>query len=106
QGLDQLPRPRRQDPAASDLGAPGLELVGAREAAVPEEEADLLEARLLRELVDVDPAVGEDPLVPVDVADRRIGGDDVLESLSLRHAPFSTAWGMTGSSPGNFASHS
>ena len=46
------------------------------------------------ELVDVDPAVGEDSFLAVDRADRRIGGDDVLEALlesgGLRHASRST----------------
>ena len=55
------------------------ELGARREPAVPQQVAHLLEGGARRELVDVVPAVGEDTLLPIEIADRRRRGDDILE---------------------------
>ena len=52
---------------------------------MPQEEADLFERGLGREIVDVVAAIGEHAAVAVDEADRRRRGDDVFKSaLGLR----------------------
>src|SRR5206468_12734858 len=75
----------RDGPLAADRGARRLELLAAGEPPRPEQEADFLEARLLGELVDVDPAIGQDAPRPVDVADRGVRRDDILEAPDLDH---------------------
>lgn len=55
-----------------------VEFSSGRECAVPQEIGDLFKAGLLRKLVDIDSAVGEDAFVPIDKADGRFIGDDVL----------------------------
>jgi hypothetical protein len=50
-----------------------------RHPPVPEQETDLLEGGLPREIVDVVPAVRENAQVSIQVADGRRRGDDVFE---------------------------
>jgi len=56
-----------------------VELRRVRQIAVPEEVADLLEARPSRQIFDVVATVGEAAVLAVEVAELRLGGDDPLE---------------------------
>ena len=58
-----------------------VELGGGGQAAVPEQVSGFFEGGLLRELVDVDAAVGEDAFGAVDETDGGLVGDDVLQAL-------------------------
>ena len=61
------------------------ELGARRQAAVPEQVADLLERRVPGEIVDVVAAVGEHAAIAVEITDRRGGGDGIFETrLGLR----------------------
>src|SRR4030095_7196941 len=77
EGRDQLGR----DLARGDERQRGLvELRRVREIAVPEEVADLLEARALGQVLDVVASVGEAAVGAVEITELRRGGDDPLES--------------------------
>jgi hypothetical protein len=91
--LDDL---RREPALGGERAAHFVELLAPGEASLPEKEAHLFEGGVVCQVVDVDPAVGEDSAFAVDEADRRIGGDDVLEPRleplhfghpRARHAP-------------------
>ena len=77
EGLDQL---GGNGARGDQLERHAVELGGLGQLAVPEEIADLLEARPPRQLVDVVAAVGEPAVLAVEVAERGLGRDDTLEA--------------------------
>src|ERR1700678_1252763 len=58
-----------------------LELIGIGQMSKPQEMADLLEGRVVGQIVDVISAVGKHPLLAVDVTDARGGGDNAFQSF-------------------------
>ena len=67
--------------ASASLRVKSASSRGVGQLAEPEEVGCLFKSGALGELVNVDAAVGEDPRVAVDPADRRVGGDDAFQSL-------------------------
>ena len=61
-----------------------VQFAGVGKLAEPEQVAGLFKSGMIGEFVNVDAAVGENALVPIDVADAGICGDDALK----------TFWGM------------
>ncbi len=91
--VDPLGHRGRELPKLDQAVAQGRELIGGRKAAVPEQVGGLLEGRLRDEVADVVAVVDQSALLPVDEADVRFQGDDVLEApLDLlrivRHRPW------------------
>ena len=80
QGAHQADDRLRQRPRRGQLRLQIAELGARRQPPVPEQVADLFEGGRLRQVVDVVPAVGEHPLLAVEITDRRRGRDDVLEA--------------------------
>jgi len=58
-----------------------IELRSRGQASIPKQKSRLFEGRLLRELVDVDATIGQNPFASVDETDRGIIGNDVLQTL-------------------------
>ena len=56
------------------------QLRAVRQPPVPQQVTDFLERRVRRQIVDVVPAIGQDPAVAVDETDARRGRDDVFEA--------------------------
>ena len=81
QGNDEV----RRLPLVHHLLGELLELDLVREADVVEEEDDFLEGGVLREIVDRIPRVPELPELAVDVGDRGLRRNDVLEPLQCAH---------------------
>ena len=73
-------------PRGGQLRLQVAELGAVRQAAVPEQIADLLERRAARQIVDVVAEVRQHAAVAIQVTDGRGGGDDVFEPalVSLR----------------------
>jgi hypothetical protein len=61
-----------------------LQLLPLGETAKPEQITDFLKARIVGELVNVDPLVGQDTFFSVYEANGRRSGDNVLETLFKR----------------------
>ena len=68
-----------QRPRGGQLRLQVAELGARRQPAMPEEVADFLEGRVLRQLVDVVAAVREHAAVAVEIADGRRGRDGIFE---------------------------
>ena len=63
------------------LPAEVLQLALCRQLAVPQQVAGFFEVGVVGKFVNVDTAVGEDPLVSVDEANAGICGDDSFQAL-------------------------
>jgi hypothetical protein len=59
----------------------GLEFVGLGQTSEPEQVADFLKDRVVGQIVDVVPAIGEHSPLTVDVADAGFGSDNPFQSL-------------------------
>ena len=69
QALQQLKHRLRQGPAPTHDRCYFVQVRLLGEAAEPQQVADFLERRMLRQIVDVDAPIGQDPLLSVDPAD-------------------------------------
>ena len=86
---------RRQLAGGRERLQVGVHVLAARQPAVPEEVGDLLEGRVLDEVVDVEAAIDEPALAPVDETDVRRRDDDVLETalaLAAHGASLAEVW--------------
>ena len=63
------------------LAAEFLQLIRCRQPAIPQQVAGLFKVGMVGEFVNVDAAIGEDPLVSVDEADAGICGDYSFQAL-------------------------
>ena len=74
-----------QRPRRDQLRLQIAELGARRQAAMPQQEADFLERRVPREIVDVVAAVRQDAVIPVEIANRGRGRDGIFKArLGLR----------------------
>ncbi len=59
-----------------------FQLISRRQLTEPEQIAGLFEIGIVSQFVNVDTAVGQDALFPVDIADAGSGGDHSFQALS------------------------
>src|SRR5260370_36811380 len=86
---------------ARQVQGEGIQLGPLGQTAFPEQEGDLLEGHLLREVGDDVALVYEPAVLAVDHGDRGLRGDDAVEAQDARHAQLLARWSdfIPGSGP-------
>ncbi len=60
------------------------QLCSRRQLAVPQQIGDFLKRRVIREFMNIDPAVGQNSILAVDVTNRRRAGNHILQANIFR----------------------
>ena len=81
QALEEVADLRRERGVAAERVVEGVQLRRGRQLPLEQQVGDLLEAAVLGEIVDAVAAVKKHALLPVDEADRAVGGHHSLEAL-------------------------